>query len=167
MTTVDAAIINHITTGSSGESLKRITNQQNKYVPIDQSTGYLYIYGIQRGHLNTGLVIKLRNERTGETETYVLIRKVDDITKDVATFTDYNVGNASILYMSSNDYINLPVAIGPVTSDDMSGYCVRMCLATNLYSIPDDNYGAFLNENMSHAMLTKIVCNYHRQYNDK
>ena len=155
------------TGGSTGaDSLKRIANQQNKYVTIDSTTGYLYIHSIQRNQLNTGLIIKIRNERSTETETYVLIRKADDITKDVSTFTDSNIGNASLLLVSNSTYVNLPVAIGPVTSDSMSGYGIRMCIATNSYTIPDDNHGAFLNENMSHELLTKIVCNYHRQYDD-
>ena len=106
-------------------------------------------------YLKTGLIVKVKNSRSGEIETYVLIRTSDDISKNVDEI-DPNVGNAKLVSLSGSAVV--PVAIGTF---DGAQYGIQINASVGVYEDGGDECGVFEINHMSHKTLVKIICNYH------
>ena len=165
MSTIDAAIIKHITEGSNGgsgssggDTMTRVSGQTSFIGTARELGGMkcMYINNIPQECMKTGLIIKLRNTKTDNTITWVLIRKVYDITTaDINTFTSFGKGNAVLLSLDDDSYMD--VAIGFYNSAPV--YTIR--IENDHWDIPDENYGAFDIDHMSHDTLVKIMRHYY------
>jgi hypothetical protein len=85
-----------------------------------------------------------------------LIRKSDDISKDVNENTDSTIDNAILVSLTGNTIVS--VAVGAFSG---SQYAVRIHVSPNTYTVEGDECGVFTIDHMSHSTLVKIACNYH------
>ena len=146
------------------DTMTRISGQTyfEETVPGGSGGVYVYIQNIHKKYMKTGLIVKLNNTRSEETESYVLIKKSDDLSKDIHTeFSDPNTGNAILVSLTSNRVV--PVAIGAATG---AQYGIRITASVGVYgsTTSDENHGVFEIDHMSHSTLVKIACNYHTTY---
>ena len=148
------------TGGSKDEDTMTRVSTQDYYEGSAPDSGlYMYLRDFHKKYLKTGLIVKIKNIRSSEIESYVLIRKSDDIEKDVNEYTDPTVGNAILVSLSSNRVV--PVAVGAYSGYQ---YAIRIYVATGTYTVGGEETGIFTIDHMSHSTLVKIACNYHTTY---
>ena len=148
------------TGGSKDEdTMTRVSTQLYKETSAGSGAVFICYNNFHKKYLKTGLIVKIKNSRSSEIESYVLIRKSDDIEKDVTEYTDPTVGNAILVSLSSNRVV--PVAVGAYSG---SQYAVRIYTAPNTYTDEGEETGIFTIDHMSHSTLVKIACNYHTTY---
>ena len=174
MSTVDAKIIEHITNGLNGgggssdsgnkdeETMTRVSTQnyyENDFAfsPYD---GVLATYaGFHKKYLKTGLILKIKNSRSGEIESYVLIRTSDNIADDINTYDDPTKGNAKLVSLTSNRVF--PAILGAYGGPT---YAICVYADRGTYVDGGEECGIFTIDHMSHSTLVKIACNYHTTY---
>ena len=123
-------------------------------------------FGISFKHkkyAKTGCVLKIYNNRSGEIEEYVLIRKSDEINVNLDEITDSTASNATLISLTSDRVV--PAYIGFMESQALQ--CALAFVVTlNTYDPCSDSNGTglFAIDHMSHSTLVKIVKNYHTTY---
>ena len=148
------------TGGSKDEdTMTRVSTQLYKETSAGSGAVFICYNNFHKKYLKTGLIVKIKNSRSSEIESYVLIRKSDDIEKNVDEYTDPAVGNAILVSLTSNRVV--PVVVGTFTSEQ---YGIRIYAAVGTYTDGGEETGIFTIDHMSHSTLVKIACNYHTTY---
>ena len=130
------------------------------YVP---SGGMWWMFaGIPKKSFRTGLIIKMYNNRSSELESYVLIRKSDDLNQDLGNMKEDMKPNGSLVSLTSGHVI--AVYLGQRDIHNANNYnAIIFAVALNTYDEATDSNGGgvFEVDHMSHSTLVKIACNYH------
>jgi hypothetical protein len=137
-----------------------VYNTSDPYVP---SGGCWWIFaGIPKKSFRTGLIIKMYNNRSSELESYVLIRKSDDLNQDLIEMKEDMNTNGSLVSLTSGRVIAVYLGQRELGNANTSN-AIIFAVALNTYdeATESNGGGVFEVDHMSHGTLVKIACNYH------
>ena len=148
------------------DTMTKLTGIVNVYHATDPyvpSGGCWWVFGgIPKKSFRTRLIIKMYNNRSSELESYVLIRKSDDLNQNFNNMQEDMKPNGSLVSLTSGRVI--AVYLGQRDEHGANNYnAIIFAVALNTYDEATESNGAgvFEVEHMSHSTLVKIACNYH------